>query len=278
MGRGENNPRRPFIEVVTLSAWRSEYRDGGIADVFIDVGFDSGRVGGDGAPVRFQLALREAQVLIHRDAANVLELPANSVVRQEPLIADRTITSDQSAEASVDVGLSGGAKGIMPRFNGSARADEKGTRKTKVVQKLHALEASHLKTETGWAYRIRPSLGRTLSGVPWRAEDRRLQVKDPRYSSRRGEPPEPRVEIRCRREDLVITKIEFKDRKSTLFNRLTKEKQAAVEQYIKSELTTLGFDVGDVSDPYTVLVLADAALEVVATQGLGEKTAKVGRK
>ena len=57
-----NNPR-VFAETISIDAWRTPF-DGKTAeaDLHIDAGFSKGRVGGPGAPIRFRLSLKRAEI------------------------------------------------------------------------------------------------------------------------------------------------------------------------------------------------------------------------
>src|SRR5262249_54436163 len=84
MVAGDNNPR-VFAQTITLDAWRTAF-DGhrGEADLHIDVVFaEGGRVGGDGAPVRFRLSLKRAEVHVVRDREDVIDIKSDSVMRAE---------------------------------------------------------------------------------------------------------------------------------------------------------------------------------------------------
>jgi hypothetical protein len=117
----------------------------------------------------------------------------------------------------------------------------------------------HWKTDRGYAFRIAAQLnGGRLKGQPWDAKRPQMKIHDSNAKRKRGEPPEVRVEIHCLREDLLIEDIEFTSARFPAWAILPPKKRIAVEQFIKDELCRMGLPCGDLSDPFTRLVLADA--------------------
>jgi len=123
---------------------------------------------------------------------------------------------------------------------------------------MTSMEVTHWKTERGYSFRLSPSVGDRLKLQPWSADERCLTLRDTNFERKRGESPEARIEIHCRREDLIIENVEFPTSKTWRWSRLGRKKQVAVEQYIKAELQAANLPVDDVSDPFARLVLADA--------------------
>lgn len=261
---GENNPR-VFARTITLDAWRSPF-DGkrGEADLHIDLVFgERGRVGGVGAPVRFRLSLRRAEIHILRDSENIIEINRNSVRRNsipEPTKKRKIIKKDSMTQIQVkgDVSLTG--------INASAGAKARGrvaVTETLTESRLDpALHVTHWPTENGYSFRIETQSNSALIGSPWNAKDSVMKLQDKNYNRNRGESPEIRIEIRCLREDFIIEDIEFTDSRFPSWAALTRSKQVAVEQYIRDELARAGFDCGDLSEPFTEIVLADAVPSV----------------
>jgi len=85
-----------------------------------------------------------------------------------------------------------------------------------------------------------------------------MKIRDRNVKRKRGEPPELRVEIHCLREDLLIEEIEFTSDRFPLWSALPRKKQLAVEQFIKDELARAGLPCGDLSEPFTRIILGDA--------------------
>jgi hypothetical protein len=100
--------------------------------------------------------------------------------------------------------------------------------------------------------------GKRLKGQPWEAGKSMMTIRDTNTKRKHGEPPEIRVEIHCLREDLVIEDVQFADSTFPSWPKLGRRKQIAVEQYIKDELARAGLPCGDLSDPFTRIIMADA--------------------
>jgi hypothetical protein len=105
---------------------------------------------------------------------------------------------------------------------------------------------------------------KTLKGRPWDAGKPRLTLIDQRKDRSKGIPPVVRVEVRCRREDLVINdlriKNEFKwDRMKSRFG--FENRMAAAESYIRDRLLREDLEFHDIEDPFGILTLANVIAE-----------------
>lgn len=259
MAEPVNNPR-VFAETVSLDAWRTQF-DGttGLADLHIDVVFHTGgRVGGGDAPVRFRLSLRRAEVHVIRDSLDVLEIVPDSV-RREALM---TVKHEVEIEKRKKVSGKAGIELSRAKQDASAGASAEGTlqvtEKLKNISEQTRLKITHSRTERGYRFIIEPRFkAETLTGQPWAATDAVMTIRDSKFTRKRGEPPETRIEIHCLREDLIIEDVQFTS--STFPNWLTlpKKKRIAVEQHLKDELAKSGFPCGDLSDPFARMVIAD---------------------
>jgi hypothetical protein len=107
----------------------------------------------------------------------------------------------------------------------------------------------------------------TLDGRPWDAEKQpRLKLVDQRRNRSAEIPPTVRVEVRCRREDLVIQNLEIKHKGiwNSLKKRLGfKNRMAAAISYIRDRLTEEGLDVENINDVFGQLTLGSATAETV---------------
>jgi hypothetical protein len=106
---------------------------------------------------------------------------------------------------------------------------------------------------------------RTLEGRPWDGvKEPRLKLIDQRKDRSKGIPPSVRVEVRCRREDLIIEDLEVKD--ETVWKSLKSKvgfanRLAAAESYIRERLAEEGFEISNVNDIFSELVLGSATAE-----------------
>ncbi len=259
MALGDNNPR-VFAETISLDAWRTPF-DGkiGEADLHIDVSFNKkGRIGGHGSPVRFRLSLKRAEIHVIRDSEGIIDIRRSAVRRAslpDPSKRERKLKNEISTDANINATLS--------LTSGSLNATAAGKHHIDIVDtitgkdEIYAMSVRHWSTDRGYGFRIAASDSGALDGQPWPANERVMAIHDTKSQRKRGEPPEVRIEIHCLREDLLIESIEFVDENMTVFERLTRSKKTAVEQYIKDELARAGFPCGDLTEPFTRLILAD---------------------
>jgi len=258
-----NNPRA-FAEVVSIDVWRTPFANGsGEADLHIDVGFFEGRFGADtltGSPVRFRLSLKRAEVHVFRDQANIIEIPPSSVAREAPIASKAKTTTTQSK--SLKGGVGAALAGNRAQLDASVEA-KRATEITKRIEKdedLCDMRIAHRKMldGRGYVFTIQPSTGRTLDGPAWDSAIPRMKLRDSKSTRKRGVPPEITVQIHCRREDLHIEDVTIVD--ATILNGgfLSRNKQIAVEQYIKKEVLSMGLPCGDLSDSFATVILGDA--------------------
>lgn len=254
---GDNNPRA-FGDAVSLDAWRTPF-DGttGEADLHVNVVFSEGRIGDAQGPVRFRLEIIRAEVHVLRDAADILKIKSSSVATLRENGAERTVTQTLEAErqGTADITLASAPTAHVG-------TSTKHVRKQEVVTKDRGEMLSFLamRTEQGYAFRISSEGSPLLRGSPWHASEKLLTIRDSGHLRAKGEPPELRIELRCRREDLHITDIDFTETGRSFYD-LSANKKLAIEQYIKSELLRVGFAVADISDPFSEVILADVTPE-----------------
>ena len=261
--RRHNNPR-VFAQTISIDAWRTQF-DGerAEADLHIDVVFSEGRVGGktedDYAPVRFRLSLKRAEVHVIRDSIGVIDIPPSSIARTPQPSGTETVVEKKKKH------LSGKGKAAASSSALSASGEVEGCASTEMTKCLETssdatlMKVSHRKTERGYAFVIAPKSSDRLDGVPWDADAPRMKLRDTKADRKRGEPPEILIEIHCLREDLIIEDVQFTDDDVQLWERLTRNRQVVVEQYIKDELLRMGLPCGNLSDPFARLVMADVA-------------------
>lgn len=273
------NQIRNLAEVVTLEAWHDRFDGGRMrADLHVNVAFSTGRIGGKATDkVRFRLMLRQAEVVIVIPPSEPAKVDPRSVRRDARIregVATQTRETDlqgaANAGAKLKLGVNGADAGLD--FGASAAASAKSATSLTVSEAIREMTAVHGLDEDGASHRwsITPAIGDELVGQPWRSESEpRLTVIDTRADRDRGIPPSIRVEVRCRREDLVIADIVMADdAKWSLLQRnpLHRNRVAAAEAYLRNRLfeeRLLEGAEGDLSDPFARMTLA-----VVLAEGL----------
>ena len=220
----DNNRRRALAEVVSIDAWHDEFTSTTLkVALHVDVVFETGRIGGETeSPVRFRLNVKQADVVVVIPESEPLKVEKKSVSRDAPQI------------------LGGIAETIELATDASIEA-------TDISAALRLISVTQSNTPDGqYRWSLRPCQGKVLEGRPWNAnESPRLQIIDQRKDPRKGIPPTLRAEVRCRREDLLITEITLKD--SSILEKAKnkigfRNRFAAAEAYIRDRLCKRRFD------------------------------------
>lgn len=266
---GEHNRRRAFADVVSVDAWHEPFA-GGVThvDLHADVVFGKARVGSDDdAPVRFRLSVRRAEVVVVVPEHEPVQVVKASVSRDGPIMEGRV---HQTKERHNRVGgsLRISAGGHLPPAALGAISLAGESQSTKVVEStvplLSMLALQSRDADGNYRWLIESQETTFLAGRPWSASAPRMTLADRRIDKRRSLPPCVRVEVRCRREDLLIEDVEVKDEgiwiaaasKVGFVNRM-----AAAVSYLRMALADHGLGVGRIDDPFSQVVLASVLAE-----------------
>lgn len=251
------NSLRGFAETISLDSWRTKFEgESGVADLHLDVLFREGRIGGDTHPVSFRLNLKRAEIRILTDAAGILQFLPASVKRADIVATEHTIQDEHKTSADVNAKMSLSPTALEASVGAGSGGSHSHTATSTTKKTVGPVQFRHRRIDEGYAFDVTPASGRTLDGQPWGALETVLKIRD-RNHPRKGDPPEPRIEIRCKREDLSISDVRFKGEQESFFNFLSQAKQRAVEAYIRDQMTSMGVDVGDLQQPFADILLAD---------------------
>ncbi len=257
-----NNPRF-FADTVSIDVWRNQYADGtALADLHIDVVFGTGRFGGDelkDSPVRFRMSLKRAEIRVKTDCGGVIKIPPQHVKREEISHGKQDISEETKLDAKAHGKAKVSTVKASGELGGEATAQTQVTKKYVESNDVSPMKVQHKRTGNGYAFTIEPNRSAFLDGQPWQSDEPRMKLKDTKAARKKGEPPEILVEIHCKREDLLIEDIQFKDEKYPLFPTLPGKKKLAVEQALKAEVERIGLLCGDLSEPFSTIVLGDAS-------------------
>jgi hypothetical protein len=268
MSFNSDNRQRIFAEVVSIQAWHNSFNSKvSKADLLVDVVFGEARIGGElVSPIRFKLELRCAELIVVVPETEPVSVDLSSVSRDAPLRKGRlTETVEHSRKADIKGGssVSAGAAGISAsaKVEADAQAHIQTRTKRAISSDLQTMEVTQSLTPDGqYRWLLKPVTGQSLQGRPWRASKHpRLKLIDKRKDRSKGIPPTVHVEIRCRREDLLIRDIEMKD--ENLFKSIRSKagfgnKIAAAESYIRDRLAAEGLEVQNIRDPFGRVTLA----------------------
>lgn len=275
MSRNSDNRRRAFADVVTIDAWHDTFDgDHSVVDLHTDVVFGTARVGGEPeAPVRFRLSIKQAEVVVVIPESEPVAVDTKSVSREMPEQEGRlTKVIEHTAQARAKGNITGSISPTALSASASAESGIEGslsaTKKLEVSATIQFMIVTSSKTAEGhYRWLVKPGTTETLQGRPWDAiKQPRLTLIDRRKDRSRGIPPTVRVEVRCRREDLLIDDLEIKDegiwesakRRMGFQNRL-----AAAVSYIRDHLSAEGLEVKNIEDIFGQVTLGSTTAESV---------------
>ncbi|MGH6977883.1 MAG: hypothetical protein ACRED4_01095 [Brevundimonas sp.] len=270
----QRNRKRSLADVVGVEAWHDGFSaKSGKAKLHIDVVFGMARMGS--APsdrVQFRLALKQAEVVIVIPPGEPVGVDPASVVRDAPevtgVLTRRSETENDTAlEAGLRLGIAPTTPGGKAKLGASARRKTSQRQVLESAAKRVGLEVKHMRNGEGehrWI--IGAGLSSVLDGRPWPSDKPRLKLVDRRAEASRALEPTVRVEVRCRREDLEITDIRFKDdarQQAFLLREGHRNRIAAAEALIRSRLLQEGLidPRADLSDDFLELTLSDTIVE-----------------
>jgi hypothetical protein len=273
MTRNADNRKRAFADVVSIDAWHNEFTDEhSKVDLHADVVFGSARTGGEPeSPVRFRLAVKCAEIVVVIPESEPVSVDRNSVSRDAPEYQGKlTEVVEQTSQGSVKGNIKGA---ISPtELTGAISAEAGGqasitsTKKLEVSAIVQFMFVTQSKTGEGyyrWAVEAGSNEG--LEGRPWDgARQPRLKLIDKRKDHTKGIPPTVRVEVRCRREDLIIEDIHVKDERlwEDVKSRMGfKNKLLAAEAYIRDRLAEEGIVVSNIEEIFSQITLGSVIAE-----------------
>lgn len=263
----QNNQYRGLTELVALEAWHEPFtRKVDRADFHIDVAFDTERVGGSGEAVRFQVRLKRAEIVVVVPFGELAAFDQAKTVRDAPVVKGKAKTR-KAVEKGGELGGKAkggiGKKGLVGELDAKA-AGHLGYREQTVLELAEDLTGMRVLHHAGageprW---VVVALGPSLFGRPWE-DTLRLKVVDTRPNRDPDLPPSLRVQIRCRREDMLIDNIVLVDPTplEALAGVIPNNRLKVAEAIIRTRLFEEGLFDGDPSDPYARMTLADLSVE-----------------
>jgi hypothetical protein len=273
VARNSDNRKRAFADVVAIDAWHQDFDgDGPKVDLHADVVFGTARVGGEQeAPVRFRLSVKRAEIVVVIPETEPATVDIASVSREAPeLHGQITEIVEKQTHASAKAGLTGtmasSGPSVSAELGASAQGSIASSSKVEITGTVRFMTVTQSKNSEGY-YRwiVQSRNGEPLMGRPWNgAEKPRLKLIDQRKDKTKGIPPTVRVEVRCRREDLIIEDLELKEEslwQSLSSKRGHRNRMVAAESYIRDRLVEEGLDVRNIEDVFGQLTLGSATAE-----------------
>lgn len=275
MAASSENCRRAFADVVTIDAWHAAFDAEHVhVDLHADVVFGTARVGGEAdSPVRFRLSVRRAEVVVVIPESEPVSVDLQSVARET---LDRQGRLTETLEQNTHAGTKGkfameispSALGVSASAEGNVQGSTTTNKKVEISSRIQFMTVVSSKTNEGhYRWLVIPSTSTALEGRPWDAvEQPRLKLIDQRKNRTKGLPPTVRVEVRCRREDLVIDDLQVKDERiwdTAKRGFGFKNKVAAAVSYIRDRLAEEGLEVNNIEDIFGIVTLGSVMAEAI---------------
>lgn len=268
-----DNRRRAFSDAVTVDAWHKPFNgERRKASLHAHVAFGEARVGDEpGMRISFRLGLRRAEVVVAIGEGEGLQIDKTSVARKSSgSTFEGTVVRQVHATASIRGKLSlllglGDAKGAAGGGVSAKRSKAiKRRSETRAKAPMRITQSMTPNDEYRWI--IESQTDGTLDGEPWDAgRDPRLTLIDPNAGQARQIEPCVRIEVRCRREDMIISDIEIIDR--TILRELpdgrarSRRNEVAAECYIRDELMRRGLGAVDLSNRFAEITILSVTAE-----------------
>lgn len=273
MNNNSENRKRAFADVVTIDAWHESFSDSvSTVDLHADVVFGIARVGGEiESPIRFRLSVRRAEVVVIIPSTEPVYVEKKSVSRDAAELEGHlteTLEQKSQREAKATLSASASRNGIAATASGegSTQFSVTGNKKIELSSTVQLFSVTQSMTSDGqYRWTVEPQTKEILEGRPWDAVKKpRLKLVDMRSDRTKGIPPSVRVEVRCRREDLVIKDLQIKNEslwQATKRRAGFKNKIAAAESYIRENLAREGLEVKNIEDIFGAVTLASTTAE-----------------
>ena len=268
-----DNRRRAFSDAVTVDAWHRPF-DGErrTASLHAHVAFGEARVGHEpGMRISFRLGLRRAEVVVAIGEGEGLQVERKSVARKS------SGSSFQGTEVRQDHSLAaiGGRISLMIGLDalrsaaggGMTAKRSKGVKRRSITKTKSAMRISQSMTSNDeYRWVIESQSDSVLNGEPWdAAKDPRLTLIDPSVGKPRQIEPCVRIEVRCRREDLVVSDIEIIDKQILkdipTGTARSRRNEVAAECYIRDELMRRGLGAVDLSNRFAEVTILSVTAE-----------------
>jgi hypothetical protein len=269
MSANKVNHRRVFADVLSIDAWHDKFSaETAAVDLHADVVFDTARAGGEAeSPVRFRLSMKRAELSVIISETEPLGVNKRSVSRSGG-VKTETRSFEQTTEVvgamAGDAKLAVAPSRIFGSLGATAQAEAKRAEKSKWkrTEEVAIIKVTYRfdNFEKCDRWTFEPGIGPILDGRPWLAlESPLLQLVDQRNDRTRGIEPSVRLVIRCLREDLDISDIEIKNptARERISASVSSNRMKAAEAYIRNKLEEAGLEVGDISDKFGKITLAD---------------------
>lgn len=270
----KNNQLRAIHELVTLDAWVEQVENSSRYNLHVDVSFSQARMGGEEeSQVRFRVMVMGCDVVAVVPNEQSLSVVKNSVARSKPSKIKVSQTSEIEKSSGYSIKAALGLKKSEASIGGKHSNSKNEAFKTQRDESVDAIQIRNSKSSDGYySWQLQSTDRGPLIGSAWDAQNSpRLKIEDRRSFEQIARDntnrisPVVSVEIRCKREDIIISEIQHKD--DTKQTMLQKRKNhsanlAAAEGVIKNIMLEEGLPVANISEIFSELNIADQIVEL----------------
>lgn len=276
--RPDHNTHRTLRQLVAVNAWfaQSESNEKRFT-LHAAVNFDEERLGGGSkSTITFKLSIKKCEIVFLPPSSGYFVVDPSSVRSTQPPNPHGVETTRSTTKAS---GLAGrlSLKGRTPELSAHAEASRGQDAKTTItssqtVSPFYELSKRSREGHRAWSVDGKSQHEGRIWGAIWNAhEEPRLAIVDKRppavieKDEENDFPPVSRIEVRCKRVDIDIYDIEFKnpdDQKWFEGRGDIAAKLKAAEAFLKHVILEEGLTAGDLSDRYSELTICDVTIPI----------------
>jgi hypothetical protein len=159
-----SNSQKVFDQVLSIDAWRTDFHpDNGTATVHADVSFLRGKFGDDpDSPVRFEVALKRAEIIFVIPANEPLKVIQSSVKREKPLLIKTETSTQVSSKRAASAAANLNTSSVAIKASADAEASTENSSTVKSTSDGGPITWAQSKNSEGqykWDVAFRNSLG-----------------------------------------------------------------------------------------------------------------------
>jgi len=258
-----NNIWRVFDRVISIDAWHSDFDpEKSSASVHVDLSFLQATMGEESSsPVRFHVSLKKAKLTFIVPENEPIAVIQRSVARETPMKGSITHSSIEKNETSA--GLSGALNlssnpSFSAKIDGSVSVSDNSIATVNISGEVSQFAVRQFNSNGRYCWDISPLSNVKLSGKVWNpVEEPRLSIKKTAISKI---DPTCRFQVSCKREDIVIDKIELKNR-SALKDRFKDNRNAAAAAFLRKVLSEHGLESENFDENFSDIMMADMLVQ-----------------
>ena len=262
-----NNHTRALNEVLSIDAWHAIDDHEGVRALHIDVSFREARIGEEQeSKVRFLLGIRRAEISFIIPPNEEIRVLQNSVAREALEVGTLQSQTENLSTGSLEAGAGvqvTATPSVDAHLKTSTTLSTSNKRTAMLSRDISDINWRQFKDSQGnYCWEVSAFGSNHMVGKPWSVQSEpRLKF---RTSADSKIAPVARVRAQCRREDMMIDKIELKNptRTESLASRFSKNKIAAAEAVIKYLLGQESLEHNNISEKFSSVLLAETTVDI----------------